>query len=256
MKILIIPDIHNKHVRAQRIIDSEGSDKIIFLGDYFDDFHDSVQDVKETAKWLKNSLTDKNRIHLFGNHDIGYAFPCNSYCICSGWEKEKSRAINNIFSDDDWRQFKWFHNEDDVLFFHGGMDERRVRANETILSNILEYLEEQSEIAFRRASTLNPHSFYEAGRSRGGIWPVGGLLWCDFIREFKHHSLFHSIVGHTPVKVPVIKNGGLTLEAEDKIHLNRGGMPYVHIDLDTHLNHYAIFDTETRQLEIKRYSEL
>ena len=61
IKTIIIPDIHNDYHTAEKIIKKENPDKIIFLGDYFDDFYDTIKDV---TKWLVKSLQQKNRIHL------------------------------------------------------------------------------------------------------------------------------------------------------------------------------------------------
>ena len=60
-KIILIPDIHNDYFTAEKIIKKENPCNVIFLGDYFDDFDDTVQDAINTAKWLKKSLKQKNR---------------------------------------------------------------------------------------------------------------------------------------------------------------------------------------------------
>ncbi|KAF6244438.1 hypothetical protein C6989_09210 [Nitrosopumilus sp. b2] len=51
-KTLIIPDIHNDYNTAKKL-SQENPHKIVFLGDYFDDFGDKVQDATNIAKWLK-----------------------------------------------------------------------------------------------------------------------------------------------------------------------------------------------------------
>lgn len=58
-KILIVPDIHNDYHTAEMIIKKENLDKIIFLGDYFDDFYDTVKDAANVAKWLTWSYSKK-----------------------------------------------------------------------------------------------------------------------------------------------------------------------------------------------------
>ena len=55
MKTLVVPDIHNKIDVVQKILDKESSvDEVIFLGDWFDDFNDNVNDVVEVAKFLNS----------------------------------------------------------------------------------------------------------------------------------------------------------------------------------------------------------
>ncbi len=69
-KLIIIPDLHNDYFTAEKIIKKENRDKVLFLGDYFDDFYDTLEDADNTAKWLTKSLQQKNRVHLIGNHDL------------------------------------------------------------------------------------------------------------------------------------------------------------------------------------------
>ncbi len=49
-KTIIISDIHNDYFTAEKIIKKENPDKIIFLGDYFDDFDDTVKDSENTLQ--------------------------------------------------------------------------------------------------------------------------------------------------------------------------------------------------------------
>ena len=54
--ILVIPDIHEKHDVAEAIIKKTKPDTTILLGDYFDDFDNDAQKIKDTARWLNKSL--------------------------------------------------------------------------------------------------------------------------------------------------------------------------------------------------------
>ena len=102
-KTIIIPDIHNDYFTAEKIIKKENPDKIIFLGDYFDDFDDTVKDSENTAKWLVKSLKQENRIHLIGNHDLSYMTD-NSNLKCSGYKIDKHKAIKKHSID--WNKLK------------------------------------------------------------------------------------------------------------------------------------------------------
>ena len=117
-KIIIIPDIHNDYLTAEKIIKKENPDRIVFLGDYFDDFHDIIQDAKNTAKWLKKSLQQENRIHLIGNHDLSYMAD-NPNLKCTGYRIEKHREIKKYHID--WNKLKihcWI--DDKWLCTHAG----------------------------------------------------------------------------------------------------------------------------------------
>lgn len=108
--IAIIADIHHKINKAQNIISILEKDQniqnVILLGDYFDDFNDTPEKAKETATWLKESLSFPKRIHLFGNHDLAYFYPYHPHLKCPGWTMEKQKQINNIISPEDIEKFK------------------------------------------------------------------------------------------------------------------------------------------------------
>lgn len=53
MKTVIISDIHHRWRKAEAIIAKEKAKKVIFLGDYFDDFNDNPHAARTTAQWLK-----------------------------------------------------------------------------------------------------------------------------------------------------------------------------------------------------------
>ena len=105
-KIIIIPDIHNDYITAEKIIKKENPDKIIFLGDYFDDFDDIVNDANNTAKWLKKSLKQENRIHLIGNHDLSYMTD-NPNLKCAGYRTDKHKVIKKHSID--WSKLKMYY---------------------------------------------------------------------------------------------------------------------------------------------------
>ena len=65
-KTLIVPDIHNKIDIVDEAIEAfkTSVDEIVFLGDIFDDFGDTLQDAKDSAIWLKNRLHLPNNIFI------------------------------------------------------------------------------------------------------------------------------------------------------------------------------------------------
>jgi predicted secreted acid phosphatase len=63
---MIISDLHNRIDWVEPALSSLQYNKVIFLGDYFDDFDDTVEDTKKVAKWLKQSVPKPDRIHLCG----------------------------------------------------------------------------------------------------------------------------------------------------------------------------------------------
>ena len=222
-KTIIIPDIHNDYLTAEKIIKKESPDEIIFLGDYFDDFDDTVNDANNTAKWLKKSLQQKNRIHIIGNHDLSYITD-NPNLKCAGYRTDKHKEIkkHNI----DWNKLKMHYWLDDKwLCTHAGF------SNDFFKQQCIKKLDSIQKVLDLSKKDLDKiddgnyaHSFFQVGFSRGGSNDVGGPLWCDY-DEFVDIPGINQIFGHTPdhaVRSCKTKNSE-------------------HYCIDTKLKHYAIY---------------
>ena len=223
-KLVIIPDIHNDFKKAEKIISKENPDKIIFLGDYFDDFDDTIQDANNTAKWLKQSLKQKNRIHLIGNHDLSYMTD-NPNLKCMGYRTDKHKAIKkhsinwNQLQMHCWINIKW-------LCTHAGFSNDFFEQQQTKKSHSIQKVLDLSQKDLIKINDENHiHSFFQVGVSRGGSNVVGGPLWCDY-DEFVDIPGINQIFGHTPNYTVQHKK---TKNSE-------------HYCIDTKLNHYAIYD--------------
>lgn len=200
MRILIIPDIHNFVYYVDKLIGIVPHDKVIFLGDYFDNFYDNPQIVEQTAVWLRHSLNCKNRIHLFGNHDIDYAYPHNNTLLCPGFTQEKSDRINKVLDKEHWDQLKLFHYEDNFFFSHAGINIKEIPFNPNYEPRnpiqLNEWLKECSKVAFKCAEAGCGHILLSYGTRMGWKRP-GGLLWQDW-DDFRAIPNINQIVGHTP----------------------------------------------------------
>lgn len=47
-RILVISDIHNRHAKVQKLLDTVEYDRCVLLGDFFDDFNDFPEDARQT----------------------------------------------------------------------------------------------------------------------------------------------------------------------------------------------------------------
>lgn len=206
-KILIVPDVHLHHEQAEKIISKEKPDEIIFLGDAFDDFDDTPQMVYETSEWFKWSLNQKNRSHIYGNHEIHYRFPNATNNRCGGYEQYKSITINDIVKPDDWNKLKFFHVLDNKwLLSHGGIhpywiDPVKFREEGEVsitLDKLVSKLEQDTKECVKLLEENRYNWICIAGFSRSRSPFVGGLLWLDFGQEFHPIRGIHQIVGHTP----------------------------------------------------------
>ena len=70
MKTVIIPDIHHHISQVKLILLHEAPDKVVFLGDWFDDFFDTPEMSADTAIWLMKRMDrHPEDVFIWGNHD-------------------------------------------------------------------------------------------------------------------------------------------------------------------------------------------
>lgn len=205
-RTLIIPDLHLKWFDAERIISKVPHDEIIFLGDYFDDFNDTPEATIDMCDWLNNSVKKPNRIHLFGNHDIHYAYPYASF-RCSGYEQWKKFIVQDNITNGTWSKLKFYHVLDNKwLLSHAGLHKSHIPKDilskknmpEIFYSELSNFLDVEVINGLRKAGNNESSWILNAGRGRGGQFPVGGIVWCDFNTEFKPTVGLNQIIGHTP----------------------------------------------------------
>lgn len=236
-KIFVIGDIHQNHVRAEFFLkDKNWQGPIIFLGDYFDQFYDTPKQAAETAIWLKNSLQQPNRIHLFGNHDFHYMLPVGCGNFCSGYSPDKHKIIDSILTKEDWSKLKYFHAENNCWFSHAGISYKWFShpvtgVTETNIHTVI--TKAKQNIEARMYDTNYVGALWAADHYRGGRYDKGGLLWCDW-RNIDFFANIIQVVGHTP-------------RDEVKFHSRKGG---TNINVDTHLKECIILDTETKTFDV------
>ncbi|MCB1077826.1 MAG: metallophosphoesterase [Verrucomicrobiae bacterium] len=187
MKYLVIPDVHNHTSEVERQIVRYPTDRVIFLGDYFDSFGDTPIMAAETAEWLKDSLQKPGRLHLFGNHDLWYRFPRNPQ-ICwvgSGFTPAKSREISAILTAEDWEKLKLVEFVGDIALCHAGI-------NETVFSHPV------SGVTRSRVEELCGEALADAAANIDHrVFSEEGIVWLRWW-NFEPLSAFSQFVGHTP----------------------------------------------------------
>ncbi len=228
MKTLVIPDIHHKVKVVDTILYKEAPDRVIFLGDWFDDFNDDDMLSRTTTAWLTCRMDrHPEDIFIWGNHDTHYGFPSRE-TMCSGFSEVKMYAIREVMTSRHWDKFKFIHWEGDWLFSHAGLTAPHIDgAPKDDLRGWLEWQENQAQIQLRSS---RPHWFFQAGVSRGGRAPFGGVNWCD-VNEFLPIDGVNQVFGHTPQPRPW------------KYDTKRRKKTTVNSDnycIDTHLWHYGV----------------
>lgn len=200
-KVLVIPDSHLKIDVIENGIELANhykADKIVLLGDYFDDWYAVSRDYYDMVDYLKLLLRKDPRIvALLGNHELSYmGFPC------SGHNKHVAEHVmRNIYPD---HRFYWCAAFDGVLYSHAGVTTAWLRANKILTENEIRYKLSKNngadflEVKIGNVESLSP--FAKAGPGRGGnSYP--SLLWAD-AEELMTDSIpnIKQVVGHTPVK--------------------------------------------------------
>lgn len=238
MKTLIIPDIHTKYEKAQRILDKYGkTHRFIFMGDYFDQFGDTPELNVATANWLISTMdTYKDSIFLKGNHDEIYDPRTN--VACSGFSFQKKNAINQVMKIEHWDKLKYFHHEFGWWFSHAGLtvNWHLNPMHDVFTEGSVQEIIDSAIIKQRAGETTN--AIWASSYARGGNVRVGGLLWEDW-RDLKLVDYVNQIVGHTPVKdIKIIKNDLAT-----NINVDTSAWAYFHelLVLDEN-GKYAIID--------------
>ena len=120
MKTLIVPDIHTHWERADALLQKVPFDNAVLLGDYFDEFYDTVEQNRRTAEWVKSMLANPLVTCLIGNHDYAYW----KGVWCSGVTEEKSDAIKEVLSDSDFEKMRVVKVVHGWELSHAGMDQR------------------------------------------------------------------------------------------------------------------------------------
>lgn len=203
MKVLFVGDVHNHQYMlkdVQKLDKQYNFNKIIFLGDYVDDWNTTNTESLITLDKvinLKNSNPNKY-IFCLGNHELSYlGYPCSGH----RYENDnlvRLKLIQNITSFVLYTTVQL----QDKLFYcsHAGFTNK-------YLENELQYkntkwqdnITELNNNILDKLHLLTPCSYF-----RGGQYPYSSFVWTDK-KELMYHDdtllLPYQIIGHTPVQV-------------------------------------------------------
>ena len=249
LRTLVIPDIHNDVLRAEAAIAALAGryDRIVFLGDYFDDFGDSPERIRLVAQWLKYSVEQPERTHLVGNHDLAYLAPSVFTC-CSGFTPEKLVAVAPVLRSIPRDRFHAAVEVDGWLLSHAGVLPHH--GNNRSAAEIALW----ADTMLRQLFAGGRPALFAAGAARGGREPTGGITWCDWDEEFVPTDGLHQVVGHSPggaVRIVAAMADGtlrramMGLPGQTDATLTRCGCLSVNMCIDTRLLHVAILRSDT-----------
>jgi Calcineurin-like phosphoesterase len=229
---LIIPDVHEQLVKLKSILRRyKNVEWVLFLGDFMDTFDGLTWQTWAMVKWLAENINNPKYIFLWGNHDLGYAFP--KAFECSGFDPNKLKIVQDHLDDRHWKKFKLIHwlgpfgnldpgnskTPQEWMCSHAGIHPRLLNP---ILGPDKAWLQEKAEDAICKLRYGGAISDYLAwGRGRGGNASIGGLVWLDWNTEFTPVEGLNQIVGHS---------------FGTEVRIKQGVDSYNYC-IDTHLNH-------------------
>jgi predicted MPP superfamily phosphohydrolase len=229
MKFITIGDIHGCPVWKRAVYHYDKNtdrlgecllgkeiDKVIFIGDYVDDWdltNIEILDNLHEIIQLKKDYPD-NVVLLWGNHDIAYL----RNETCSGNRMEMRPVLYYLFKENidlfqlayQYKKTIWTHAgihrgwwEYFIEPLLKGVTQTRFTPFLVLCDNIADQLNLMFEYYYQPLFMVSPH--------RGGRDKVGGPLWADKIEIYtKPLEGYHQVVGHNPVpyvRTYTFKNG-------------------------------------------------
>ncbi len=195
-------DVHHRTAMLQKVLQNHGDtfEKRIFLGDWFDNFHDCPDHAKRTALVLAELMEDPRNIFIEGNHDSSYRY-ANSEVLCSGFTWDKHRFIHSVLEKRHWDKFKLFEYDQGWLCSHAGVHTSIFE--HPINGLTLEGIDKICKDGVDAVRVNIHHAVYDMGIDCGGKNRHGGINWLRWGR-FEPIEGWNQIVGHTPVSKPEI----------------------------------------------------
>lgn len=199
-KVLVCGDLHTKYHIFEYVKSLACKfDKVIFLGDYVDDWNappEASQNlINALIEWKK---TEPNKVVLlWGNHDLSEYVP-NTF-RCAGYNQRTSALVSGIFEKNK-KLFQIAYAWNGILFTHAGLTENFAKQ---IGVDDLEYKLTPiiaDELNSLMGNSENLTRLAQSGQARGGI-SVPSPIWADKMELIEDYcSNLRQVVGHTPVE--------------------------------------------------------
>ena len=236
MKVLVIPDVHLKPWMfhdAARLMDEGIADRVACLMDIPDDWGKEFdialyEETFDAA--IEFAVKYPDTLWVYGNHDLCYLWnkresgysPIAAWTVC-----EKLGKLQRVLPEGN--EIRYIQRIDDVLFCHGGVQDRFVR--ETVPSSKYNDIDEVLDM-------IN-------GLSGVFMWNDLSPIWhrpqYSDARMYKPRKLLQ-VVGHTPVEE--IYRAGNVISC-DVFSTYSDGRP-------VGTREYPVIDTKTWELEGKK----
>lgn len=190
MKILVLGDTH-AHTTWKDVVKKENYDKVIFLGDYFDNFSRPSADFQlQNFKEIVEFCEKNNGIVLLGNHEYHYMHPKEKY---SGFNYDNRYKAHDYLMEL-WNKkiLKPVHIENDIIFSHAGVSKTWLK-EVAHLEDVKDIVEKADFESFK-FNYLTGVSYSGNTISSSPIWIRPNSLLSDKVDGYTQ------VVGHTPLR--------------------------------------------------------
>ena len=245
MKTIILGDTHGRS-NWKLAIHQDQSDRVIFIGDYFDSFDipgvEQIHNFKEIIQYKENN-PQIEVVLLIGNHDHHY-FPEIGYTGTSGYQSGIAPSITQVI-DENRQHLQMAYGFGEYLFTHAGvspvfMDQvfgKDGWSKDTIVVDLNELFKYKP-----KAFEFNGFDSYGDNTTQTPIWiRPGSLMSVNKKHDKGLKKDYIQIVGHTQMR-------RIDLEGSDKF---TGGRYYFIDTMDTTGDYLIIEDNQLRTNSVK-----
>ena len=214
MRVLAIPDSHLKIDVIERGLELAKyyrCDKIVLLGDYFDDWDAVPEQYHRMIDYLRKLLRLNPEVYpLLGNHEYGYFNPQTK---SSGYREYVAEELRDLFANN--FRFAVSASFDGVLYTHAGVTNMWLLQNKLITERQLQYNVGKKAGAGYIDNIIGRKDFgvdrnlgvrdwdvlAKVGAARGGLSGVApSPIWADATEVIADPlRCVKQVVGHSPV---------------------------------------------------------
>ena len=206
-RTLVVGDLHTKLPILEKVIEkSKDYDKVIFLGDYVDEWDTPpIHSAELLTRIVEFKRANMDKVVLvLGNHDLSEWQ--GSDFRCSGYNYLTHEAVFSLFQNNE-DIFRIAYAQDGILFTHAGlMKDWCVDNNISLKLSAQKYADILNLALYERYENRKMFkALASVGPGRGG-WHAPSPLWADESELRQNAVNIPQIVGHTPQRHILIIN--------------------------------------------------
>lgn len=204
-KVFVVPDIHLKLwmlKEADRLIDTGNYDYVVLLGDLIDDWGKEYKlDLyDEMLKDTADFIVKHNVFFCYGNHDVSYLWDKLESGFSPAAHERVIDGMHHIENVADSSRVAFIHRIDNTLFSHAGLTHGFVS----------HFFGVSKELPIDElVKEINDMSVLELWTDISPIWARPQGMFCG---DELYPADMYQVVGHSPVKAPIMEGNLLSLD--------------------------------------------